>query len=167
MADSAEQTEAGSRRGGRRSGMRTAADCLRGPRGRLATLMAQSDRLIRINRLFQALLPPHLQPHARLTSLTPQHWLVETDSAAWATRLRYVLPGLQSQLGAELRQTVPPLKLQIRPAAPEPPVPIRRPRLTRTGAEALEGAARDVSDERLGEALRRLARRASGGTDPG
>ncbi len=141
--------------------MASAAECLRRPKGRLAAVIAHSDRLIRINRLMQAYLPPHLRDHARIVAITPQVWIVQTESSAWATRLRYVLPTLRQQLSDELRQPVPGLKLRIEPAREAPSAaPPRRLTLTEKNAEVLAGAARDVSDERLGAALLRLAQHA-------
>lgn len=144
-----------------RSGMKRAADCLRRPKGRLAGVIAQSDRLIRINRLLRAYLPPHLQDRARIVAITPQSWIVQTESAAWATRLRYILPGLQRQLSLELKQAVPELKLRIEPLREARSAePARRLTLTEQNAELIKGVAQSVNDERLGAALLRLASKA-------
>jgi hypothetical protein len=144
-----------------RSRMASAAECLRRPKGRLAGVIAHSDRLIRINRLLRAYLPPHLREHARIVAMTPEVWIIQTESSAWATRLRYLLPGLRKQLGDELKQSVPDLKLRIEPPSEPPPAsPPRRLTLTEQNARVLEGAARDLSDQRLGAALLRLAQHA-------
>lgn len=147
-------------RRGRASGLRTAAECLQRPKGRLAAVMAHGERLARLNRLLRALLPPHLQSHVRLKSLAPQAWTLQTESSAWATRLRYVLPALRQQMEAELKQPVPELKLQIEPRSePVPGGPPRRLTLNETNADLIKSAADSVKDEQLGAALLRLAQR--------
>lgn len=144
-----------------RTRMASAAECLRRPKGRLSGVIAHSDRLIRLNRLLRAYLPPHLREHARIVVITPEVWIIQTESSAWATRLRYLLPALQQQLSAELKQPVPEFKLRIEPPREPPPAePPRRLTLTEQNARVLEGAAQNLSDERLGAALRRLARHA-------
>lgn len=141
-------------------GARSVAECLQQPAGRLAAVVAQGERLARLNRLLQALLPPHLQAYARFKSLSPQVWIVQTDSAARATRLRYVLPGLRQQLEAELKQPVPDLKLHVEPpVAARSPAPPRRLTLNESNADLLKSTADSIKDERLGAALLRLARR--------
>jgi hypothetical protein len=129
-------------------------------KGRLAKLLAQTDRLQHINHVFRAYLPPHLHEHATITTLSAKNWVVQTDSSAWATRLRYVLPSLQQQLSDHLKTEVPPLTIRIKPAEvvaveAEP----RRMVITQETASLLEGAARDLNDSRLGSALLRLSRR--------
>ena len=151
------------RRAGRTSSWRSASEYLRRQRGRAGGLVAYGDRLARINRLLRAYLPPHLRDHARVTAIGPERWTVQTESAAWATRLRYVLPELRQQLGAELGQAVPPLRLRIEPLADDhADTRPRRLTLTRHNAHVLEGAAETVDDQKLGAALRRLARHGRG-----
>lgn len=135
----------------------TVGEVLRHPRGRLGRLMAQADRLIRLSQVFRAYLPPHLRDHAVLIRLDPESWEVRTDSAVWATRLRYALPSIRQALGQQLGMTLPKPRIRVAPVAA--PLQSRRPRLTLTprNAELLEAAARTLTDQRLGMALRRLA----------
>jgi len=130
---------------------------LRRQKGRLAHLVAESDRLVRINQVFNAYLPPHLHEHARLAAIGDDAWVIQTDSPAWATRLRYVLPSLRNQLSQHLKTDVPQLKLRIKPTAVAAEPPTRRLNITSTSASVIEGAAEAVNDERLGAALLRLA----------
>jgi hypothetical protein len=121
--------------------------------------LAQTDKLQHINRIFNAYLPPHLHGHAMIATMSPKQWVVQTDSSAWATRLRYVLPSLREQLGDHLKKDVPPLTVRIIPdstvqSTSEP----RRMQLTEETAQLLEGTARDLSDQRLVSALLRLSR---------
>ncbi len=151
------------RRVGRPSRLLSASDYLHRQHGRIGGLVAHGDRLTRINRLLRAYLPPHLRDHARVVAIGPEWWTVQTESAAWATRLRYLLPSLQKQLGTELGQAVPPLRLRIEPLPEEHSDTMpRRLTLTRQNAHVLEGAADSIDDCDLGAALRRLARHARG-----
>jgi hypothetical protein len=133
---------------------------LRRPKGPLAKLLAQTDKLQHINRIFNAYLPPHLHGHAMITTMSPKQWVVQTDSSAWATRLRYVLPNLREQMRDHLKKEVPLLTVRIitdstvAKSASEP----RRMQLTEETAQLLEGTARDMNDQRLGSALLRLSR---------
>lgn len=130
-------------------------------RGRLSHLIAQTDRLVRINKALRAYLPPNLQDHTTVAAMSAQNWVVQTDSSARATRLRYLLPQLQADLEKHLGIAVPTLTLRIQPpATPPPAAPTRRLTLTSESARLLEGAAQNLSDARLGAALLRLAERA-------
>lgn len=130
-------------------------------RGRLAWLLRRADYLTQLNQIFRALLPIHLHNHATLIALNADEWVIQTDSPAWATRLRYQLPNLQRQLGENLGKKVPPLRIRITPTvlAPLSPPPRRIP-VPAIALKRLEETARTVSDRELGAALRRLARHA-------
>lgn len=142
------------------SSMSPIGNHLRRPKGRLAQLIAQTDRLSHINKVFLAYLPNHLHGHAKITSTSADYWLVQTDSSAWASRLRYLLPQLQQQLSEQFGNSVPPLKLRVQPPAGDidsASAAQRRMEMTEKSAALLTGAAQDVSDQKLGAALRRLA----------
>ncbi len=130
--------------------------------GRLAQLVAQSKSLNQINRIFLAFLPPHLHEHAVLIASKPDVWVVQTDSSAWATRLRYVLPNLHKQMSDHLGKEIPPLRIRIIPSAtpPAPTAPVRRLTVTEDTINLLEGTAESISDPGLSAALSRLARHA-------
>jgi hypothetical protein len=137
--------------------MPTVGEVLRRPQGMLGQLVAGAGRLNQLSQIFRAYLPPHLHDHAVLVRLDPEGWEVQTDSAAWATRLRYALPTIRQALGQQLDMVLPKPRIRVAPVAmPSKP---RRPRLTLTrhNAELLEAAARTLTDSRLGAALRRLA----------
>ena len=137
--------------------MRTVGEVLRHPSGVLEQLMARAGHLVRLSGIFRAYLPPLLRDHAVLLRLDAERWEVQTDSAAWATRLRYALPTICQALGQQLNIALPKPRIRVMPAAVPPPVPYRRLTLTRRNAEVLEAAARTQPDPRLSAALRRLA----------
>ncbi|HXH03384.1 MAG TPA: DUF721 domain-containing protein [Candidatus Competibacteraceae bacterium] len=140
--------------------MQSMAERLQGSKGLLAGLIAQSRQLARLNRIFHAYLPPHLQPHARLVGVDPKQWTVQADGPAWATRLRYVLPSLRGQLAQQLGCEVPPLKVRVVPPAEPPPPPRRQLTVSAAAAQVIEGAAKSIQDPALSAALARLARHA-------
>ncbi len=144
----------------------TVGEGLRHASGPLRQLMAQADEMARLIQIFRAYLPPHLHDHAALIRLDQESWEVHTDSAGWATRLRYALHNIRPDLSEHLGIALPKPRIQVKPiAALSQP---RRPILTLTqrNAELLETAARNLSDARLSAALRRLAAHAYPASEP-
>ena len=135
---------------------------LQNAKGQLSRLLAQADKLAELNRIMNAYLPPHFQGHATIAGLTPEHWIIHTDSSAWSTRLRYVLPSLQRQLSDHLQTEIPRLKVRVRPATDVvcKPTPVRRLTVSDETVATLEVAARNLNDPRLSMAMQRLAEHA-------
>lgn len=125
-------------------------------RGTLGELVAKAKALARQRQIFQAYLPPHLRDHAELIRLDEESWEVHTDSASWATRLRYALHNIREPLGQQLGMPLPKPHIRVVPTAPPPP-PRPRLKLTKRNARLLEATASNLADERLSAALRRLA----------
>ena len=125
----------------------------------LGQLMIQADQLAERSRIFRAYLPPPLCDHVVLIRLDAESWEVQTESAGWATRLRYALSSIRQALGQHFGLALP--KPHIRVVPLEVPLQPRRPpmTLTRRNAEVLEAAAHTLADPRLSAALRRLAAR--------
>lgn len=150
----------------RASPLKPLADHLRAPQGPLVGLLERNRELAELNRVLQAYLPPSLRGHVLLSRLDAEVWVLQTESPAYATRLRFALRSLRDELAAQLKRPVPPLKVRIVPPT-DPPAPPPR-RLVADGGTAalLEGAARAQGDTPLGQALRRLAGHArdSGGS---
>ncbi len=135
----------------------TVGETLRRQKGVLGQLMVQADQFTQSNRIFQAYLPPHLRDHAVLVRMDQDGWEVQTDSASWATRLRYALHSIRQALGQHLGISLPKPRIKIVPAD-LPPLP-RRPRLTlsESSARLLEATAHNLGNTRLSTALLRLA----------
>lgn len=125
----------------------------------LGQLMTQADQLAERSRIFRAYLPAPLCDHVVLIRLDAESWEVQTESAGWATRLRYALSSIRPALGQHLGLALPKPHIRVMPL--EMPLQPRRPplTLTRRNAEVLESAARTLADPRLSAALRRLAAR--------
>ena len=138
----------------------TVGESLARQRGALGELIAKAQQRVRLDRMFLAYLPPHLHDHAVLVRLDAESWVVHTDSASWATRLRYALHNMREALGQHLGIALPKPQIRVVPAVLPPP-PRPRLKLTKRNAKLLEVAARDLADDRLSAALRRLAAHAS------
>lgn len=132
---------------------------LRHAQGPLADLVIQLKQRVELNRILLAYLPPTLHRHATLARADTEAWVVQTDSSVWATRLRYLLPGIRQPFGERLGIPLPPPRIRIAPhtVPPPPPPPPRRMRMADDTICHLEDAARTMADPRLGAALLRLA----------
>ena len=105
----------------------TVGEVLRHPPGVLGQLMARASQLNRLSQIFRAYLPPHLHDHAVLVRLDAEGWEVQTDSASWATRLRYALPTIRQALGQQLGIALPKPRIRVVPAAAPVPTPASPP----------------------------------------
>ncbi len=134
-----------------------------GPGG-LGALIDQAGRLARASERLRQRLAPPLADHSRVAGFAAGTAVVQADSAAWASRLRFmtaeVIEALAPVLGRveRVRVTVaspPPAP----PAGPRPARPVLGPESART----LDLAAGSLDDPALAAALRRLARRGTRG----
>ena len=121
-----------------------------------------SEALMQLQRRLRDLLPSPLAEHCRIANARGRTIIVYVDSAAWATQLRFLSDQLAKALLGEGGGRV-----QVRVQPPSRPSTRRagRPalRLSPDNARLLQETAEAVSDEALGRALRRLARRGSAG----
>lgn len=124
-----------------------------------SNLVKHARELNSLNLQLQRHLPASLGKHCQLANYRSNTMIIQSESAAWASKLRYLLP----QLRRELSQypVFSGLKdIHIRVAATvtesrEKPSP---PRLSNQSALLLEQAAASISDPDLGKALAQLAR---------
>jgi len=125
--------------------------------GVLGQLIGRAGAFAQSSRIFQAYLPPHLRDHAVLIRMDEEAWTVQTDSASWATRLRYKLYDIRQALGQQLGIALPKPHIRVEPLAAPPAA--RQPSLilTQESARHIKRAARNEADPRLSAALLRLA----------
>ncbi|MCP5157916.1 MAG: DUF721 domain-containing protein [Gammaproteobacteria bacterium] len=130
--------------------------------GVLGQLMMRVDQWAQSSRIFQAYLPPHLREHVVLVRMDEEAWTVRTDSASWATRLRYKLYDIRQMLGQQLGIALPKPHIRVEPAMTSFALRRRRLTLTQESARLLKQTAHNEPDPRLSAALLRLAQH----TDP-
>ncbi len=130
---------------------------------RLRALCADADRLGRLETWLLAQLDVALRPHCRLApdQRRPGTLVLTVDSAAWATRVRFLLPQLQQRLLARPEaESARALDVKVRLAGAAPPSrPSRPARLPTEAAAALRATAATIDHPALSAALLRLSRR--------
>ncbi len=151
------------RGGNRPPGSRTAA-----PAAPLCNDSPGLERLVRrarylesVDRALQQLLGSSLAGHCRVANINGDTLVLQTASAAWGSRLRFLGPRILQQLSRQLGwDRVQRVKVQVRPEAfPAREMPVRRPRLSAESAALLSQVAEATAHPALQEALRRLSRR--------
>jgi len=83
---------------------------------RLRTGTAEADRTL---AALKRVLPPEIAVEVWSASQRGTTLTVFVHSAAWGTRLRYVMPGLRGTLSGELGAPIEDVKVKVR-AKPEP-----------------------------------------------
>ena len=83
---------------------------------RLPAGTAAADRTLAV---LKRVLPPEIAAEVWSASLRGTTLTAFVHSAAWGTRLRYVIPGLRGTLSAELGAPIEEVKVKVR-AKPEP-----------------------------------------------
>lgn len=129
--------------------------------GTTARLLEHARQLQSIDTHLSACLGAEAAAHAQVANRSNGQLVIHADSAAWATRLRYLAP----QLLRCLRKTpsladLQGINIKVSPLA-QPASPVTRPAiLSADNAALLDSTADTLSDPALRTALKRLARRA-------
>lgn len=148
----------------KRRSPRSVSSILDDPPRSLRSLLARAGEVQAVHDAVLALLPDELLPHVRAVHAEGDALVIVTASPAWATRLRFIAPGLLEHLAARTDLRVPPrVKVMVRTPPTELPaaLPPRARAPSRHAAEALlQGAASFAPDDPLRRALERLSRRA-------
>lgn len=118
-------------------------------------------RLTTLNKLLKKQLPILLQSHCQVANYQAGCLSIQTDNAAWATQLRYILPDIQKKL-----ETLPEFKdlktisYFIAPAENlATQQPIHELKISSDSAQIIKDAAEYIPG-RLGELLKKIAARA-------
>jgi len=122
------------------------------------------NRLRELDKALKVYLPEELREHCQVINFHEdrQVWVVKAESAAWATRLNYVLPGLVSKLqmdNYDIKQIACRIFPDHEPAGPDARLPEFPERGT---AQAISDFAEGVEDERLKAALLSLGKHLEG-----
>lgn len=141
-------------------GARKIGNIIGATEGQLGRLRDGCARLAKYDRRLREIVPSPLLDHVRLVIVDADRVVLEAESSAWLTRLRFHLPQLKQLLGRELK--LRGRKVEIRVAAPSSSfdtTPGQRPVMSKRSARLLVESARSIDDTELSAALRRLARR--------
>ncbi|GAB4289668.1 MAG: hypothetical protein Kow0096_02790 [Thiohalomonadaceae bacterium] len=128
--------------------------------GTTAPLLERVQYLQTLTTRLRRCLDSESASHVQVADLNEERLIIQVDSAAWATRLRYLGPQLLRCLRNNIE--LPPLqRLDIRVAPQAQPTPprIQPAALSADSASLLETAADDIRHPALRAALKRLARR--------
>lgn len=134
---------------------------LQGEKNQLADLVTTTRELRRLEQSLTSVLDQPLTDHCRIARCDREQLVNQVDSPVWASRLRYYVPTLLT----ELKQNIPALqglksiKIHVAPATPPPtdkPPPQRA--ISENAAEHISAVAESVTDPALRAALQRLGR---------
>ncbi|NOX08966.1 MAG: DUF721 domain-containing protein [Gammaproteobacteria bacterium] len=116
----------------------------------------QSDNL---TDLLHEIIPFAMHQHCQAGILHDKLLVIITNSAAWATRLRYLTPQIIQHMKKRYRAPINKIQVKIRPQAKEPQKPTRQATtLSKENAELLKKTANSIQDPELAEALLKLSR---------
>lgn len=134
------------------------------PESVLAFIQKKVTQLKKLNQIWQAVIAADVAEHSRVANFRDSYLIIECDSAAWATRLRYILPEIQQKLRLypDL-QGLSHIEWSIQPHFHHTTSQLGRlpPLLSSTSAQLLENTANSISVKPLQEALRRIAKNES------
>lgn len=81
----------------------------------LARVAHEAAEHERLSRLVRSVLPPDLSTHILSVNLREDTLVIITDSAAWATRIRYLQGDIMQNLAAEHGVSASKLVTKVRP----------------------------------------------------
>ncbi len=127
----------------------------------LPNLQQKMAQLRRLNELWQKYIDMQLTQHTRVANWRDNCLVIEIDSAAWATHVRYSLPDLVRKLKTEKELAdLKYINWYIQPTAAAPKKSTRKANpLSPSNSQTLLEAAEHIGNEKLKKALVGLAGR--------
>jgi hypothetical protein len=130
----------------------------------LRGLVAQAERLGRLQALLESQLQPAAREHCHVAAWQSGCLLLIITDGHWATRLRYQQRRLQRQLMAfEAFEGLQRIQFKVQPSATAPRPAGRQLTISREAADDIRANAEHISDDKLRAALQRLASHAPAG----
>lgn len=129
------------------------------PNRPLANLYAQIDQQKKLLTTIKRALPDQLAEHAQHCVITEKKLLIYTDSAAWATQLRFYNKAILNAIEPETRHRIQILQIRIfEPIGAQPEKPKRTAKIPPPDKiAAIRGNASGNSDDPLSQALLKLS----------
>ncbi len=125
----------------------------------LNSIFLKAARLRELDNYLHEFLDPEVAEHCRVANLDKGQLTIETDSAAWATHLRFQRMELLNRFRTEGKlHGLRSIKHYVRPNALNPAQPPRRQlHLSASSAEQITKSANQIKHKALHDALQRLA----------
>lgn len=151
--------------------MKHITELVEGAQNVLQQLWEKNSKVQQVNQTLPNILPKPLLPHCRVVNVREQVAVIYTDSAAWATRLRYLVPQIL-QVWQQHSITITKIEIRVHletfnsielTSPVTPPATISKTRgpypLTQNAANYLRHTAEATTHPRLKAVLLRLANR--------
>ncbi|HLQ85274.1 MAG TPA: DciA family protein [Salinisphaeraceae bacterium] len=123
----------------------------------LGAVVRRAGYLDSVRQAVLAALPQNAAEHVHVADVDRQQLLLVTDSAGWATRLRYAAPSIQRALAQRMRLHVEAVAARVRPMLARQEKK-RVPRhISAANRAHMRGVADHIEHAGLAQALRRLA----------
>ena len=126
-------------------------------------LVKQALTLSDLNTLLKQHLPARFAEHITLSAIKGRTILLHSDSAAWASQLRYITPELVESLNTvEEFQNILDVRVKVRPES----LPVDRQRepltLSQASADAINRYSSSLTNDKTREAFKRIAKKGKG-----
>ncbi len=126
----------------------------------LQRLAQFSTQLTELTALVQSCLPTPLQGHCQAINIRGKSLVLQTDSAAWASQLRFYVPAMLSTLTHHRCNYIKEIHIRIKPvSAPQPSDTRRKFEISSRSATLITTLADSTVNPRLKHALQQLVRR--------
>lgn len=121
-------------------------------------VIAHGTLLANFEQFIVEQLPEPLNAHCRVANLRNGNLILYTDSPAWSTKLRYLLPAIKQAFESHFKTELKNLSIEVKPAQQAQAPHQGRTKISQASAEHLRQSAAATPYEPLKAALVRLSR---------
>ncbi|VAW89150.1 hypothetical protein MNBD_GAMMA17-2197 [hydrothermal vent metagenome] len=128
----------------------------------LRRLTQFSSQLTELSALTQSCLPPLLQGHCQAINVRGKTLILQTESPAWASQLRFYMPAMLSTLTHHQCNYIKEIHIRIKPVSAQSPANTRhKMNISSQSAILITSLAETTPYSQLRQSLLRLASRES------
>jgi len=128
----------------------------------LRRLTQFSRQLTELSALIQSCLPMPLQGHCQAVNIRGKALILQTESPAWASQLRFYTPAMLSTLTHHRCNYIKEINIRIKPvSAPAPSYTRDKLKISSQSATLINSLAESTPHSKLKQSLLRLASRRS------
>lgn len=128
----------------------------------LGAVARHARYLARVRQVVADAAPSGAAAHIHVAAVDAKRLLVHTDSAGWATRLRYADPAIRRALAQRLRLHTDTIVTRVRPDLARPERVCVQREISSANREHMRRVAEHIDHPELARTLLRLARQGDG-----